>query len=88
MSKEESIIEMMVDYFLANITNEETIKEMAATILHEDYGIVPEEVDQEATDLVNKLWFDAEYRADMENREAKAMHDAKVHALMGAVAWR
>lgn len=88
MSKEEAIINMMVEYFLKDIKDEQSIKEMAATILYEDYGTDDGTVDGLASELVDELWVEADYRAEMANREARAKNQARIQALRSAVAWR
>lgn len=84
----ENILEMMTNYFINDITDEDAIIEQAGYILREDFGKTWRKSEKLARKLVSELWFEAEFNAQAENEEACAAYDARESSLADARAGR
>lgn len=84
----EAVLEMMTDYFINDITNEDAIMEQAEYILHDDFNLSWRKAARLARKFVAELWFDAEFGAQAANDEAQAAYDARESSYADAQAGR
>lgn len=80
----ESILEMMTNYFIDGITDESIIIEQAEYILHEDFDKTWRKSAKLAKQLVDELWFEAEFNAQAENDSARELYEARESSLADA----
>lgn len=80
----ESILEMMTDYFINDMTDEGSIIEQAEYILHEDFSRTWRKAGKLAKKLVEELWFEAEFNAQAANEEARGWYEARESSLADA----
>lgn len=85
MNEKEAIIGMMVDFFDSEVTNDETVKEMAALILFEDFGYEWYQAVPLGSKLVDDNWDEATYRLDVMNHEAEAYEETRRGLLRSAM---
>lgn len=83
-----AILEMMTDYFINGIINEDAIVEQAEYILHDDFDLTWHKATRRARKLVEELWFDAEFDAQAANDEAQAAYEAREGSYADAQAGR